>query len=96
MKAWLKKHGANSSEIPVYVSHLRELLNEDDSSSYDSKLCVLSKVPDPEGPKSDSLLGKPSNSLWSNVLNSKLASVFKRRHGVKHFMIISTVTYIHR
>ena len=44
VKAWLKKHGANSSEIPVYVSHLRELLNEDDSSSYDSKLCVLSKA----------------------------------------------------
>ncbi len=28
VKAWLKKHGASSVEIPVYISHLRDLLNQ--------------------------------------------------------------------
>jgi hypothetical protein len=44
IKVGLKKHGANNSEIPAYVSHLRELLNEDNVHDYDAKLCVLSKT----------------------------------------------------
>ena len=42
MKIWLKKHGATSSEIPVYVSHLRELLNCENKESYRTKIMELS------------------------------------------------------
>lgn len=38
MKAWLKKHGAGSSEVPVYVSHLREMLNQPSFTTYEEKL----------------------------------------------------------
>ncbi len=38
VKAWLKKHGASSVEIPVYISHLRDLLNQRSASSYENKL----------------------------------------------------------
>ena len=27
-KVWLRKHGATASEVPVYLSHLRELLHQ--------------------------------------------------------------------
>ena len=37
-KVWLKKHGATSQEVPVYVSHLRELLNQCSTSGYEEKL----------------------------------------------------------
>ena len=37
MKTWLRKHGASSAEVPVYVSHLRELLNQPDVLSYNQK-----------------------------------------------------------
>ena len=29
VKLWLRRHGANSDEIPVYVSHLRELFHQE-------------------------------------------------------------------
>ena len=38
VKAWLKKHGASSVEIPVYISHLRDLLNQRSASGYEKKL----------------------------------------------------------
>lgn len=38
LKAWLKKHGASHSEIPVYVSHVRDLLNEPTYESYKEKI----------------------------------------------------------
>ena len=37
-KVWLKKHGATSQEVPIYVSHLRELLNQCSTSGYEEKL----------------------------------------------------------
>ena len=37
-KVWLKKHVATSQEVPVYVSHLRELLNQCSTSGYEEKL----------------------------------------------------------
>lgn len=41
IKAWLRKHDATSKEIPVYVSNVRELLNESDMRSYESRLMQL-------------------------------------------------------
>jgi hypothetical protein len=38
VKVWLKKHGATSQEIPVYVGYVRELLNQDSHSAYVNKL----------------------------------------------------------
>jgi len=40
-KAWLKKHGATSQEILVYVSHLRELLNRSSITEYKERLGEL-------------------------------------------------------
>ena len=37
-KAWLKKHGATSSEVPVYVSHIRELFHQPSEKEYVSRL----------------------------------------------------------
>lgn len=37
VKTWLRKHGATSAEMPVYVSHVRELLCQDSPSSYEEK-----------------------------------------------------------
>ena len=37
-KVWLKKHGATSQEVPVYVSHLCELLNQCSTCGYEEKL----------------------------------------------------------
>ena len=33
-KAWLRKHGATASEVPVYISHLRELFHQQTSEQY--------------------------------------------------------------
>jgi hypothetical protein len=33
----LRKHGATSAEIPVYVSYIRELLNQSSYSNYEEK-----------------------------------------------------------
>ena len=38
VKLWLQRHGANSSEIPVYVSYLRELFHQPSEEAYISKL----------------------------------------------------------
>ena len=38
VKTWLKKHGATSVEVPVYISHIRELLNQASHNSYKEKL----------------------------------------------------------
>ena len=38
LKSWLKKHGANGSEIPAYTSHVRELLNQPNHAKYEEKL----------------------------------------------------------
>lgn len=38
VKAWLKKHGASSAEVPVYISHLRDMLNQSSMSDYEEKL----------------------------------------------------------
>ena len=37
-KAWLRKHGASGSEIPIYVSHLRELFCQPSEEAYLEKL----------------------------------------------------------
>ena len=37
-KVWLKKHGATSQEVLVYVSHLCELLNQCNTCGYEEKL----------------------------------------------------------
>ena len=44
MKGWLKKHGATNSEVPAYVSHLRELLNSTSKESYEANIKELSKT----------------------------------------------------
>lgn len=38
VKFWLKKHGANPSEIPAYTSHVRELLDQTSCANYEKKL----------------------------------------------------------
>ena len=38
MKGWLKKHGALHSEVPVYVSHLKQLLNSLDKKNRMKKI----------------------------------------------------------
>ena len=38
MKAWLHSHGATSTEIPVYISHLRQLFHQETESMYLQKL----------------------------------------------------------
>jgi hypothetical protein len=38
VKAWLRKHGATSAEIPVYISQLRDMLNQSSMSEYEDKL----------------------------------------------------------
>ena len=38
VKLWLQRHGAISSEIPVYVSYLRELFHQPSEEAYISKL----------------------------------------------------------
>lgn len=38
IKVWLRNHGATAAEIPAYISYVRELLNQPDSTSYEEKL----------------------------------------------------------
>ncbi len=38
VKVWLKKHGASSAEVPVYISHLREMLSQSSACNYEEKL----------------------------------------------------------
>ena len=38
VKFWLRKHGACTTEIPAYVSHVRELINQCNLASYQQKL----------------------------------------------------------
>ena len=40
-KVWLRKHGGSASEIPVYVSHLRELFHQPCEADYVEQLQVL-------------------------------------------------------
>ena len=43
VKLWLRRHGANSDEIPIYASHLRELFHQESELAYQEKLKELSK-----------------------------------------------------
>lgn len=38
IKLWLRKHGAVSDEIPVYVSHMRDLFHQPSEEAYGNKL----------------------------------------------------------
>ena len=40
-KIWLKKHNARHDEIPVYVTHIRELLNEESYATYEKSLKIF-------------------------------------------------------
>ena len=40
-KLWLRNHGAAANEIPVYVSHLRDLLHQETKEAYDDRLSEL-------------------------------------------------------
>ena len=40
-KLWLKRHGARSDEIPIYVSNFRDLLHEPTCNAYLRKLEML-------------------------------------------------------
>ena len=40
-KLWLRRHGAVAAEVPVYVSHLRELFHSESENDYRSQLEVL-------------------------------------------------------
>ena len=40
---WLRKHGATSAEIPVYVSHIRELFHQPSIESYEACLQKIQK-----------------------------------------------------
>lgn len=51
LKAWLKQHGASASEIPVYVSHVRDLLHQPSKDKYMTRLEELRK--DWSGPFAD-------------------------------------------
>ena len=42
-KVWLKNHGASHAEVPVYVSHIHELLNQPSSEAYVTKLDILKR-----------------------------------------------------
>ena len=42
-KHWLKGHGANSAEIPVYVNNLRNLLHQKSKAEYDIHLCRINQ-----------------------------------------------------
>ena len=41
MKLWLRRHGANSDEVPIYVLHLRELFHQEIEFAYQEKLQEL-------------------------------------------------------
>ena len=41
IKMWLRRHGATSAEIPVYVSHLRQLFHQETEDSYNKMLTQL-------------------------------------------------------
>lgn len=41
IKLWLRRHGVISGEIPVYVSHLRQLFHEETEDSYNATLTKL-------------------------------------------------------
>ena len=41
IKIWLRRHGAASAEIPVYVSHLRQLLHQETEDCYHNMLAEL-------------------------------------------------------
>lgn len=43
-KFWLRKHGALSSEIPVYVSHMRDLFHQPNEEAYTKQLQVLEGI----------------------------------------------------
>ena len=43
-KAWLRKHGALAKEIPVYVSHLRELFHKETQKDYEMQLEETKKI----------------------------------------------------
>ena len=43
VKLWLRRHGANSNEIPIYISHLRELFHQETEFAYRGKLKELCK-----------------------------------------------------
>ena len=34
VKLWLRRHGVNSHEIPIYISHLRELFHQETEFAY--------------------------------------------------------------
>ena len=34
VKLWLRQHGVNSHEIPIYISHLRELFHQETEFAY--------------------------------------------------------------
>ena len=38
IKHWLRNHGASTVEIPVYISNVRELLNQSTEETYLEKL----------------------------------------------------------
>ena len=40
-KLWLRQHGATSSEVPVYVSDIRDLLHQESASEYVNQLDIL-------------------------------------------------------
>lgn len=44
VKAWLKKHGATTAELPVYTSYIRDLLCQPSLASYQEKLESFRKV----------------------------------------------------
>ena len=41
IKLWLRRHGATSAEIPVYVSHLRQLFHQESEDAYHKMLTQL-------------------------------------------------------
>ena len=43
LKAWLKQHDACASEIPVYVSHLRDLFHQSSKEKYTTRMEELRK-----------------------------------------------------
>lgn len=61
VKVWLRQHGANSAEILVYVSDLRELLHQPSTLQYECQLETLKKK-----------WSQPFYSHYMNELNIKV------------------------
>ena len=63
-KMWLRQHGASSTEIPVYISDIRELLHQASACEYE---CLLEQL--------KQKWSQPFFSHYMTTLNGKICHV---------------------